>query len=187
MKRSFTVANVIFDLFPSGWLEQNKCSSANLLLTSANSVDPALHRAFPEHSEDVVRRVRKLENSWPWNIFVSLSGGPVTAATIHFARAQVWLDQMRIACALERYRLAHGAYPATLDELAPAYIAEVPHDIINGEPYRYRLRPDGTFLLYLVGWNEKDEGGLIVTTAPNPNDPDDSKDKHGDWVWPTLR
>ena len=72
-------------------------------------------------------------------------------------------------------------------ELVPVYIAEVPHDVIDGEPYRYRLRPDGTFLLYSVGWNEKDEGGLVVTTMQNPNDPYDSAWKHGDWVWPTPR
>lgn len=177
--------------WPSGWFDANKSASANILMESISLTDPAQHRAFPEMGDKLTVRVRGSARKWdglaPWKIFSSVALAPVIDATIHLTRAQVWLDQMRIACALERYRLTHGVYPATLDELAPAYIAEVPHDIINGEPYRYRLRPDGTFLLYSVGWNEKDEGGLIVTTAPNPNDPDDSKDKHGDWVWPTPR
>jgi hypothetical protein len=106
---------------------------------------------------------------------------------LQYFQSQVLLDETRIACALERYRLVHGAYPAALVNLAPDFISEVPHDVVNGEPYRYRVRPDGTFLLYSVGWDQKDEGGLVVNTLPASADPDDSPRMHGDWVWPTVR
>jgi hypothetical protein len=123
----------------------------------------------------------------PWRILTSISVPPILHATLAYTRGQVWLDEARIACALERYRLAHGGYPDSLDALVPDCIEAVPHDVINGESYRYRVRTDGTFLLYSVGWNQKDDGGLVVTKVPNPDDPNDSKDKHGDWVWPTPR
>jgi hypothetical protein len=95
---------------------------------------------------------------------------------------QVWVDEARIASALERYRLAHNAYPDSLDALVPACIDEVPHDIMNGQPYHYRLRPDGTYLLYSVGWNQTDDGGKVVYKKDAPAQVDY---KEGDWVWPT--
>ena len=95
---------------------------------------------------------------------------------------QVWIDETRIACALERYRLAQGVYPGALDTLAPAYIDELPHDIMNGQPYHYQLRPDGTYLLYSVGWNQTDDGGKVVFKKDAPLVIDYEQ---GDWVWPT--
>ncbi len=176
--------------WPGGWLDANKGESTNILMESLALADPSTHRVFPERGDELMKEIRGSAQRWdgfaPWKIYASISLGPMLNAAVKFARGQAQLDEARIACALERYRLAHGAYPATLEELAPAYIAEIPHDVINGEPYRYRLRSDGTFLLYSVGWNEKDEGGLIITDF-HSDDPDDSKDKHGDWVWPTLK
>jgi hypothetical protein len=35
-----------------------------------------------------------------------------------------------------------------------------------------------SFLLYSVGWNEMDDGGMIARDSQDGEDPD-----HGDWVW----
>ena len=80
-----------------------------------------------------------------WKNLFGVSVGPINSAAQKFALAQVRLDETRIACALERYHLTHQAYPATLEELAPTYIDAVPHDIINGQPFHYQARADGTF------------------------------------------
>jgi hypothetical protein len=61
--------------------------------------------------------------------------------------------------ALKRYHLQHGAYPANLNELVPNYLKQVPMDFMDGKPLRYRLRPDGDFLLYSVGEDGEDNGG----------------------------
>jgi hypothetical protein len=109
-------------------------------------------------------------------------------AVTKFASAQASVDLARVACALERHRLAHGEYPATLDALAPQFIGQLPHDIINGQPLHYR-RTDGPpsqgsgatsgkFLLYSVGWNETDDGGQVAFTKSGSVD----REK-GDWVW----
>jgi hypothetical protein len=51
---------------------------------------------------------------------------------------------------------------------------------MNGEPYHYRLKPDGTFLLYSVGWNQKDDGGKVGRK-------DGAVDHlEGDWPWPSI-
>ena len=85
----------------------------------------------------------------------------------------------RVACALERYRLTHGQYPEALDALAPQFIEEIPHDLINGQPLHYRRTDDGKFVLYSIGWNEKDDGGVVIFRSNNG-----SVDmEQGDWVW----
>jgi hypothetical protein len=105
-----------------------------------------------------------------------------------FAFVQASIDLARVACALERYRLAQGKYPASLEALAPQFMEKVPHDIINGEPLHYRLTDgpssqssdaaSGKFVLYSVGWNEKDDGGTVALTQSGLVD----REK-GDWVW----
>ena len=94
------------------------------------------------------------------------------------AAIQASIDLARVACALERYRLAHGEYPETLDTLAPQFIAQLPHDIINGQPLHYRREASGQFILYSVGWNETDDGGQVVLSKGGSVD-----QKNGDWVW----
>ena len=99
-----------------------------------------------------------------------------------FAFAQSSVDLARVACAVERYRLAHGEFPATLDALSPQFIVKVPYDIINDQPLHYQRKEDGHFLLYSVGWNGTDDGGTFalkpyaVRAVPDP--------EKGDWVWP---
>lgn len=48
------------------------------------------------------------------------------------------LAATEIAVALRRYRLDHGAYPAELTALAPAYLPRVPIDPFTGQPPVYR-------------------------------------------------
>jgi hypothetical protein len=105
-----------------------------------------------------------------------------------FARAQSSVDLARVAIALERYRLAHGEYPESLDALAPQFVAKVPHDVIGGQssqgsgsagrPLHYRRTSDGQFVLYSVGWNETDDGGVVGLTKGGAADI-----SKGDWVW----
>ena len=99
---------------------------------------------------------------------------PNTAkATQTTAHNQTMVNEAQIVCALERYRLAHGEYPGTLDALVPQFIEKLPHDIIGGKPLIYRPTANGKFLLYSVGWNETDDGGVSGGT-------DFTK---ADWVW----
>lgn len=114
----------------------------------------------------------------PYKILALTSAPALIKAVEKFAVVQSQTDFARIACALERYRLAHGNYPETLDVLAPEFIEAVPHDIINGEPLHYRRTEDGNFLLYSVGWNETDDQGRIVEDKAGKID----REK-GDWVW----
>jgi len=103
----------------------------------------------------------------------------VDASARKFGITQAEVDLAGVACALERYRLAHGQYPETLDALAPQFLEKLPHDIVNGQPLHYRRTDDGKFILYSIGWNEKDDGGTVVLRKGNSNVDTD----RGDWLW----
>ena len=93
--------------------------------------------------------------------------------------AQVLADEAATACALERYRLANGRYPDTLEKLVPAYLKTLPRDAAGGGTLHYRLKDDGQFLLYSVGSNGKDDGGKVVLQQNGRR----IDLKQGDWVW----
>lgn len=92
-----------------------------------------------------------------------------------FAQAQTLVDEALVACALERHRLSTAEYPETLEKLVPKFIAKLPHDIITGDPLKYRRTADGGFVLYSVGWNQQDDGGEYPSKGSNG--------PHGDWVF----
>ena len=95
------------------------------------------------------------------------------------AFGQAGVDAAMLACALERYRLAHGQFPDSLGALVPEITSQPPHDVINGQPLKYRPTADGQYVLYSVGWNESDDGGVLgLNKSGEGIDP-----KTGDWVW----
>jgi ABC-type transport system involved in multi-copper enzyme maturation permease subunit len=76
-----------------------------------------------------------------------------------------WVPLAELRCAVailavERYRLAHGNWPKSLDDLAPAFLREVPADPFDGKPLRYRRLPDGV-VIYAVGFDGTDDGGKL--------------------------
>lgn len=87
-------------------------------------------------------------------------------------KAESALRQIRMACALERYWRKNGEYPASLDQLVPDFLAELPPDPVTGGPMRYVRTEPGAFKLWSVGWDEKDDGGV----------PGKRKAER-DWVW----
>jgi hypothetical protein len=110
----------------------------------------------------------------------------VSIAIPNFARSiqtlglsQTWANQALIACALERYRLAQGHFPESLDALALQFIEGIPRDLLNGRPLKYRRTEAGQFLPYSVGWNETDVGGIADSVEAGPVNL-----AKGDWVWP---
>jgi hypothetical protein len=176
-------------VWPDGWIDLLKARSTNFDLTVAGLADvqkrtisPDAVNKFETEVEGNIQRVGDVFSSWA--ILSGVAVGPVNNAAQKFAIGQARIDEARIACGLERYRLAHGVYPETLAGLAPAYIDELPNDVINGQPYHYRLNEDGTFLLYSVGWNQTDDGGKFAFRKDNPKAIDYEQ---GDWVWPTPK
>ena len=172
----------IFQFAPRGWFEQNKLSICRL---SDDFFRPIINldtRVFSRTSEARADTaiLQLLAKRNPYELFARYFLRSMPTVSRKFVRSQTSTDLARLAIALERHRLAHGNYPETLDALVPQFIAKLPHDVINGQPLKYRRNADASFILYSVGWNEKDDGGTVVmTTGKTPSvDP-----KKGDWVW----
>jgi len=158
-------------LIPRGWIYQNMATSARLVRQQTEGCDLVNELIQPRKFGDLTREMNVI--ALPYK-FIAVAGIPNFAkAWQTTAHNQTMVNEAQIACALGRYRMAHGEYPGTLDALVPQFIEKLPHDLIGGEPLHYRRTSDGKFLLYSVGWNETDDGGQ-----------DGGKDfAKGDWVW----
>ena len=167
-------------LMPSAYFYQNELTFAQMhrqlilpLVDLTNRIAPP---AALRQAQAAVQAQTKHYS--PYKVQALMLFPAVSTSVIKFANIQTDVDLARVACALERYRLAHGEYPKTLDALAPQFNETLPHDVINGQPLHYRRADDGQFVLYSVGWNEKDDGGTVVLTKVGTVDRES-----GDWVW----
>jgi len=168
-------AKVGWWLWPRGWTYQNMVNVAMLDSKPLDGFDIAHDTVSPRKFDEASREVDKFigHGKSPYKILAAIAIPNFSRAEQTTAHNQTMVNEAQIVCALERYRLAHGGYPGTLDALLPQFIETLPHDIIGGDPLIYRPTADGKFLLYSIGWNEKDDGGKSGGT-------DFTK---GDWVW----
>ena len=66
-----------------------------------------------------------------------------------FASANLAIQQARLACALERYRLAQPEFPESLSALVPRFIEKLPTTGTNQKPLLgYRRTTGGSFILF---------------------------------------
>ena len=165
---------------PSGWFFQNELAVCRFHEQfTFPAIDSKAQRAFPQFVDGIDERAKKMRIT-PYNIVAKLLLPAVSRTAIQSARAQTSVNFTRVACALERLRLATGQFPETLAALAPRFIDKLPHDIMNGEPLIYRRTDDGQYLLYSIGWNQKNDGG---ETAFKKGMPPSVDMQQGDWVW----
>ena len=63
----------------------------------------------------------ELQHFSPYKIQARMLFPAISACVKKYAMIQSQVDLARMACALERFRLAHGNYPETLNALAPQF------------------------------------------------------------------
>jgi hypothetical protein len=172
---------------PNGWLYQEQVTYHRLydrhvlmgLDPLAGTIQPRVIDANREGLE------RELKQSVLWH-HTGFSRLIFSNLMKIFQRTAVEEDrahQVVAACALERFRSANGSYPETLEQLVPLFLDKAPVDVCHGQPLRYRWVRDREFLLYSVGWNQKDDGGTRLLAS----DGSDMVPKEGDWVWPPYQ
>jgi hypothetical protein len=186
----FTSIKIPHFLLPDGWVYRNQLSFARSFEELVLPVIDGPERVYPakasanmtilkkEYGGDdcfspdkfLIKRYLLLENK-EYALFESVRS---------LALGQTHVNEAMVACALERYRLANGQFPETLNAISPQYLEKIPLDLITGEPLKYRRTGDGQFVLYSVGWNEKDDGGTVEMTRSETPRVDASL---GDWVW----
>ena len=170
---------------PRGWfyLEQvNYCRLFELQL--GGTFDLATRRVFPGQTKSNAQEMeRTIAGDRVGKSYKAVLNHQVIAALLlpaldktirKAATAQTTADEAVIACALERFRMSEGRLPGTLEALVPRFLERLPHDMISGNGYHYAPRDGGHFVLYSVGWDEKDDGGVTGRVL---------FDDTGDWVW----
>ena len=180
---SYTDAGIVTNkltFMPSAYFYQNELAIARMqqqwILPLVDTNSRVISSAALQRANNTVQAERKHYS--PYKVQALMLFPAISGTVKKLAVTQASIDLARVACGLERYRLARGEYPEMLDALSPQFIARVPHDIINGQPLHYHRTDDGNFILYSVGWNEKDDGGQVVLTKNGSVD----REK-GDWVW----
>jgi hypothetical protein len=178
--------DLLRNFMPAGWYDRERLNYCRLFEVQNGSIsDPASKIISPSR---VATDTSQLEQQIYYGIGSSGLKGILRHRLIaalllpslqkipfKVARTQAATDQAALACALERYRLAHGQFPDQLDALSPQFGSRLPNDVITGKPYKYRRTDDGQFILYSVGWNERDDGGVPGKTLFD--------EAQGDWVW----
>ncbi len=74
-------------------------------------------------------------------------------------RDEVKYTCLQVVLAGQAFHRDRERFPATLDELVPNYLTEIPVDPFDGRPIKYRLDPEGA-VVYSVFENGIDDGGL---------------------------
>ena len=159
-----------FVLMPRGWYRQNLIAY-NLAIQQvlANGFDerpPQYRQVQDARLKAHFKELRESHSPFLWLVEISTTNldklGP------GFARNANRISMAGVVCALERYKAERGEYPERLEVLVPKFAAALPTDLYTGQPFRYHRTADGQFLLYSVGPDEKDDGGV----------------KGDDWAWP---
>ena len=137
--------------------------------------------------EDMLR-FRQLEEDSPVALFADKNGSTsesrdsaahgwtiLKSAATASLRAEASIAVLRTGIALERYRLKHGGYPSTLQDLVPEYLFAPLTDPFDGKPLRYQRMPNGSPRVWSIDADLLDEGGL----------PHRDRGTKGDLVWIT--
>ena len=171
-------SRIFWTLYPSGWVFQNMVKRNelyDLLLKPYVSGTEANPLTFIPKGESQWQRLKSLGvysgSKQFYYIFLRQASGDDHNQAGYLASHTMVL-QARLACAMERFRHAKGAFPAELGELVPEFISSVPVDVCDGNPLRYRLNGNGSYDLWSIGPDRKDDGG-------KPDKPD----SHGGYVF----
>ncbi|MCX7050020.1 MAG: hypothetical protein NTX50_31620, partial [Candidatus Sumerlaeota bacterium] len=151
----------IESIFQTGWLLDDDCQNLTTYMYGTAFRGMAVgagHSYYLRHKDDPAamgllgdllermapkvrmtfawERLRRVESAL-WTISPYLEKQAPSwprVVAVYYAR---WIgyDMLVVCVALEKYRKAHGDYPATLDALAPAYLKRLPLDPIQGKPY----------------------------------------------------
>jgi hypothetical protein len=106
------------------------------------------------------------------------------------AASESELDGVLIGLALEAFHRKHNKWPASLAELSPQYLPQLPVDLVTGQPLTYKVVEDRP-VVYGVGFDADDDSGRAVPAANGITMPWDTTpetpDVDGDWViWSTA-
>jgi hypothetical protein len=172
---SHWAAAAFVSLYPTGWLRLSQTRANGYFDEMSNHVSHTPPRFFLDRPTlSAAKADANFFERLCYFLFFILTPS-LDEVERTYAYGQTLLDQTRLGCSLERYRIDHGAFPASLDVLAPDFRPALPCDVLNGEPLHYRVDAEGGYLLYSVARNLADDGGKSDAKVGVKQQPD--------WVW----
>jgi len=158
-----------------GWREKDALSMYDALTRAASAVGKPPRQAFREiqawHSDLGRDRVQS-----PYSHLVTTIIAPgISRALQECIKARTELEVGRTGLAVEEWRLRHGRWPDSLEQLVPEVLDAVPDDPFSDSPIRSAKTPDGV-VVYSVGEDGTDNGGIREEEARK------RAGKEGDWL-----
>jgi len=152
----------VWAFWPEGWFNEDK---AGCIDTIQRYIDAVNHpKELPSTLADIEAAIA---SSPTWNKIRNplshLATPPIFSIAKKMAAFQTMLRSLATACALERYRMAHGSLPSTLEDLVPVFLPSVPSDPLTGKPLCYKPSESRSYLIYGAGWDQTDNGGTSIT------------------------
>jgi len=135
--------------------------------------------------EELSRKVRARSDRGPANIMILL-GPAIWSSRIIYARDDLYWAVLDVEIAMPRFKARHGKYPGTLDELKLLMLSDG-IDPFSGEPLKYRLEKDGSFTIWSVGEDLKDNGGKLKEVAARWDPLPREALNRADYVWNSRR
>lgn len=186
-------ANWCGGFIPDGWYDLEGLTYCRLYEAQmAGAFDLQQKRIFPEriaaNRKDLERVIAKqglkkgVGNILQHRILAALLLPALDRIPIKAATGQTAANQVVLACALERFRLANGNFPERLEVLSPRFVSQLPTDTLTGQPYDYRRTDEGQFVIQSVGWKEASDGGTSTALGDILKSPF-FREQESDWVW----
>lgn len=153
---------------PIGWHDANIAFYADCMVEQLGPAGKAAWLTAGARDEKV-RRLSKEANSWPnpRRILGALAVPNVGNISQHAAETLFHRRCLIIACALEKHRLRHGAFPASLE--------------VVKEDLKLFTLDDPARPGHLPGFRLENGGYLLWSAGPDAKDDGGEKDK--DWLW----
>ena len=134
------------------FLSMDEAAYAGLMNTMSDALALPYYAARP-----LLEQLQADLSSLPRTRFLTNYAMPnFTSAADAQARAEAQMGLMQVGLAVEHYYGQHGAYPETLEQVAPVLGGAMPLDPYTGRPFVYETRRTG-FTLY----SEREAGNII--------------------------
>jgi len=144
------------------WVSGLKDRDAVLLLDGSEQYIKIFDKPVQERYSEIDKLIAGFESysRLHWLLFTMSSYIRVGNVNMRVSGQLLCIDTM---LAVERYRLQHGELPGSLSELVPEFLEEVYLDPFDGKPLRYVLRPEGGYMIYCIGEDGVDNGGVDMS------------------------
>lgn len=136
------------------WLNMDETAYVTIAMRLAEAAKSPYYEVSHELDEinDVIANLPRTR------VLARMALTALSRAAVLQAHHEARLDLSQMGLLIEHYHGLNGAYPETLDAIAPELGGAVPVDPFTGQAYRYRS-DDDDFLLYSVGPDGVDDGG----------------------------